>query len=88
VAAHGGVPPPGPLLRVLHVEFIVPRPRFSFVGGQKILVGRGIFLFSEIRLEYRSRFFKQNYKFVQKLSKQTYLSKVREYRKISFGIKF
>jgi hypothetical protein len=43
VAAHGGVPPPGPLLGVLHIEFIVPRPMFSFVGGQKILVGRGIF---------------------------------------------
>jgi hypothetical protein len=32
-------------LGVPHVEFIVPRPRFSFVGGQKILVGRGIFCF-------------------------------------------
>jgi hypothetical protein len=36
VAAHGGVPPPRPLLRVLHVEVIVPRPRFSFIGRQNI----------------------------------------------------
>jgi hypothetical protein len=52
VAAHGGVPPSGPLLLGLLVEVVL---------GYLLSVGR--------RLEYRSRFVKQIYKFIKNLSK-------------------
>jgi hypothetical protein len=36
VAAHGGVPPSGPLLLGLLVEVVLPCPRLSFISWQTV----------------------------------------------------
>jgi hypothetical protein len=84
VAAHGGVPPHGPLLRVLDVEVIIPRPRFSFICRQNISVGSGIFGFRNIDRDFSNKFLNLS----KNCQKNLNLSKVLEYWKFSFGIKF